>query len=60
MNDITITFKREEAIYLKELGADPLKLVQFFVENDYKISIDGFLSKNYITVEELFAKTTYK
>ena len=47
-------------IYLKELGTDPLKLVQFFVENDYKISIDGFLSKNYITVDELFAKTRFQ
>jgi len=47
-------------IYLKELGTDPLKLVQFFVENDYKISIDGFLSKNYITVDELFAKTKFQ
>ena len=47
-------------IYLKELGTDPLKLVQFFVENDYKISLDGFLSKNYISVEELFAKTTFQ
>ena len=42
--------------YLKELGTAPLKLVQFFIDNDYKISVDGFLSKRFITVEELFAK----
>ena len=43
-------------IYLKELGSEPLKLIQLFIENDYKISLNGFFSKRYITVEELFAK----
>ena len=45
-------------IYLKELGSEPLKLIQLFIENDYKISLNGFFSKRYITVEELFAKAT--
>lgn len=43
-------------IYLKELGSEPVKLIQFFIDNGYKLSIDGFLSKNYIAIEELFAK----
>ena len=41
-------------IYLKELGSDPVKFIQFFIDNGYKISIDGFLSKKYITIEQLF------
>ena len=32
--------------YLKELDSDPEKLIQFFINNGYKISINGFLSKN--------------
>ena len=40
--------------YLKELDSDPEKLIQFFINNGYKISINGFLSKNYITKQKLF------
>lgn len=46
--------------YLKEVGSDPKKLAKFFVDNGYKISLDGFLSKNYITVEELILKAKYQ
>ena len=41
---------------LKEVGSDPKDLVQFFVDNGYNISLDGFLSKNYITVDKLLYK----
>ena len=41
---------------LKEVGSEPKDLVQFFVDNGYNISLDGFLSKNYITVDKLLYK----
>lgn len=43
--------------HLKEVGSEPRKLAEFFVDNGYKISLEGFLSKNYITVDELLNKT---
>ena len=46
--------------YLKEVGSDPKKLVQFLVDNGYKINLNGFLKKNFISVEELFAKTGFQ
>lgn len=46
--------------FLKELGSDPYKFAQFFVENVYRISIDGFLSKNYITINQLIEKANYQ
>ena len=46
--------------YLKELGSEPYKLAQFFVDNGYKITIDGFLSKNYITINQLIAHANYQ
>lgn len=46
--------------YLKEVGSEPKKLVQFLVENGYKISIEGFLNKNYITADELITKTHFQ
>ena len=46
--------------YLREVGSDPKKLAQFFVDNGYKISINGFLSKHYITIDELITKANYQ
>ena len=47
-------------IYLKEVGSNPEKLVQFFVKNGYKISLNGFLSKKYITANELLNKVGFQ
>lgn len=47
-------------IYLKEVGSNPEKLVQFFVKNGYKISLNGFLSKKYITADELLNKVGFQ
>ena len=44
-------------IYFKEQGSDPKELIKLFVDNGYKISLDGFLNKNYITINELLNKT---
>ena len=41
---------------LIEVGSDPKELAQLFVDNGYKISLKGFLSKEYITVDELLIK----
>ena len=46
--------------YLKEVGSEPKDLAQFFVDNGYKISLDGFLSKNYLNVDELLNKTGFQ
>jgi len=46
--------------YLKEIGSDPKKLLQFFIDNGYKISLDGFLSKKYITINDLLSKVRFQ
>ena len=41
---------------LKKLGSEPKELIKLFVDNGYKISIKGFLSNNYLSVDEFFVK----
>ena len=41
---------------LIEHGSDPKKLIQLFVSNGYKISMKGFLSNIYITMEQFLSK----
>lgn len=43
-------------VLLKEIGSNPRDLAQLFVDNGYKISFNGFLSKEYITVDELLTR----
>ena len=38
---------------LKEHGTNPKEFIQLFVNNGYKISIEGFLNNKYISVDEL-------
>ena len=47
-------------VYLKEVGTKPKNLVQFLVNNGYKISLNGFFSQKYLTIEELFAKIKFQ
>ena len=47
-------------VFLREVGSNPEKLVQLFVKNGYKISLNGFLSKNYITANELLNKAGFQ
>ena len=42
--------------YLREVGTRPRDLAQFLVDNGYKITLDGFFSKNFISVNELIRK----
>ena len=46
--------------FLREIGSEPRQLAQFFVDNGYKINIESFLSKNYITVDELLVKAGFQ
>ena len=46
--------------YLKEVGSEPIKLIQLFIDNGYKISIEGFLTNKYLTADELLAKTGFQ
>ena len=46
--------------YLKEVGSDPRELAQFFVDNGYKISLTSFLSKDFISVDELLIKAGFQ
>ena len=45
---------------LKELGSEPYKLVKLFVDNGYNISIEGFFSKKYITMQQLLEIASYQ
>lgn len=47
-------------LYLKEVGSEPKKLIKFFIDNGYKISMKGFLSNEYITVDELSIRSRFK
>ena len=47
-------------IFLKEHGTDPNKFLKLFIKNGYKISIHGFLSNNYISIEDIFKITKYQ
>ena len=46
--------------FLKEAGSEPKKLAQFFVDNGYKISLKGFMSKDYISVDEIMKKVRFQ
>ena len=39
--------------YLKKHGTNPKKFLQLFVNNGYKISLKGFLSKSYISIDKI-------
>ena len=46
--------------FLIEHKTNPKKFLKLLVDNGYKISIEGFLNKKYITVKELIKKTTFQ
>lgn len=39
--------------FLKEHDTDPMEFIELFINNNYKISINGFLSKDFISANEL-------
>ena len=41
-------------------NTNPKKLMRFFLYNGYKISTEGFLSNNYISIHELLKRTNYQ
>ena len=43
-------------IFLNEHETNPKKFLNFFIKNGYKISMDGFLSNKYISIEEIMKK----
>ena len=47
-------------IYLKEVGSNPEKFGKFFVNNGYKISLNRFLSKKYITADDWINKVEFQ
>ena len=44
--------------FLIEHKTNPKRFLKLFIDNGYKISLEGFLNKNYISVKELIKKTT--
>ena len=42
--------------FLNEAGSDPKQLLKFLVDNGYKISVKGFLSKKFINIDELLRR----
>ena len=47
-------------ILLKEHGTNPYKLIKLFIDNDYYISLKGFLFKSYISIGELMSQTKHQ
>ena len=39
--------------FLIRHGTDPKEFLQLFINNGYKISLDGFLSKNYLSIDKI-------
>lgn len=40
-------------IYLKEHGTDPINFLNLFINNGYKITINGFFNKIYLSIERI-------
>ena len=55
---IPYIFLEFSPLLLKEHGTDPRNFLLLFLDNGYKISLDGFFSNNYISIEQLI--TQYK
>lgn len=47
-------------IFLKEEGTDPYQLLKIFIDNGYYISLKGFLSKSYISIEKLMNQIQFQ
>ena len=39
--------------YLKEHGTNPINFAKLFIENGYYISLEGFLSNNFVSIQKL-------
>ena len=50
---IPYIFSEYNTKLLKKHGTDPKKYLQYFTTNGYKISLKGFLSKSYVTIDEI-------
>ena len=46
--------------FLKEHNSNPEHFIRFFLDNGYVISLNGFLDKNYISLEELLVKVGFQ
>ena len=46
--------------FLGQHNSDPSNFIKFFLDNGYVMSINGFLDKNYITLEELLNKVKFQ
>ena len=46
--------------FLLEHKTNPKEFIKLFLDNGYKISLNGFLDKKYITINELIKKTKFQ
>ena len=46
-------FSEYNPYFLKRHGTDPKKFLQLFIDNGYKISVKGFLSKSFISINDI-------
>ena len=46
-------FSEYNTYFLKRHGTDPKKFLQLFIDNGYKISVKGFLSKSFISIDDI-------
>ena len=44
--------------YLKLRGTDPRKLLEMFVNNGYLLSLDGFLTKRYSSIDDILKNSS--
>jgi FkbM family methyltransferase len=47
-------------IFLKEHNTDPINFLKLFINNGYKVSMQGFLSGIFISIEEIIKRVTFQ
>ena len=47
-------------IFLKEHNTDPINFLKLFTNNGYKVSMQGFLSGIFISIEEIIKRVTHQ
>ena len=47
-------------VFLKEHGTDPYNFIKLFIDNGYYISLKGFLSNNYVSIQQLMNSTGFQ
>lgn len=49
-------FTEYNSQFLEKHGTNPIKFLQLFINNGYKISVKGFLTKSYVSINDIKKK----